>query len=89
VKVTGGEALGEVIGGNYVKTSTAGLENSAKVANSSVTITGGTFAGVDVSKNKAQYIIGGSKTNASWGGNAATFVEGNSSVLIDGDVEPG
>ena len=87
VKVTGGEALGEVIGGNYVKTSTAGLENSAKVANSSVTITGGTFAGVDVSKNKAQYIIGGSKTNASWGGNAATFVEGNSSVLIDGDVD--
>lgn len=49
VKVTGGEALGEVIGGNYVKTSTAGLENSAKVANSSVTITGGTFAGVDYS----------------------------------------
>ena len=87
VKVTGGEALGEVIGGNYVKTSTAGLENSAKVANSSVTITGGTFAGVDYSTNKAQYIIGGSKTNASGGGNATTLVEGNSSVLIDGDVE--
>lgn len=86
VKVTGGKALlGEVIGGNYVKTSTSRV-NSAKVANSSVTITGGTFAGVDDSTNKAQYIIGGSKTNASGGGNATTFVEGNSSVLIDGDV---
>lgn len=86
VKVTaGGTALGEVIGGNYVKTSDES-KNSAKVANSSVTITGGTFANVDVSKNKAQYIIGGSKTNASGGGNATTFVEGNSSVLIDGDV---
>lgn len=86
VTVTGGEALGEVIGGNYVKTSTAGLENSAKVANSSVTINGGKFAGVDVSASKAQYIIGGSKTNASGGGTATTLVEGNSSVLIDGDV---
>lgn len=87
VKVTSGSnALGEVIGGNYVKTSTAGLKNSAKVANSSVTITGGTFADVDDSTNKAQYIIGGSKTNASGGGNATTLVEGNSSVLIDGDV---
>lgn len=87
VTVTGdSKALGEVIGGNYVKTSNAGLENSAKVANSSVTITGGKFAGVDVSASKAQYIIGGSKTNASGGGNATTFVEGNSSVLIDGDV---
>ena len=86
VKVTGGNAQGEVIGGNYVKTSTAGLENSAKVANSSVTITGGTFADVEASTNKAQYIIGGSKTNASGGGNATTLVEGNSSVLIDGDV---
>lgn len=86
VKVTGGNALlGEVIGGNYVKTSTSRV-NSAKVANSSVTITGGTFAGVDDSTNKAQYIIGGSKTNASGGGNATTLVEGNSSVLIDGDV---
>lgn len=86
VKVTGGEALGEVIGGNYVKTSTSRV-NSAKVANSSVTITGGTFADVDDSKNKAQYIIGGSKTNASGTGNATTFVEGNSSVLIDGGVD--
>lgn len=86
VTVTGGNALGEVIGGNYVKTSTAGLENSAKVANSSVTIKGGTFAKDTDSSNKAQYIIGGSKTNASGGGNATTFVEGNSSVLIDGDV---
>lgn len=86
VTVTGGNALGEVIGGNYVKTSTAGLENSAKVANSSVTIKGGTFAKDTDSSNKAQYIIGGSKTNASWGGNATTLVEGNSSVRIDGDV---
>ena len=86
VTVTGGNALGEVIGGNYVKTSTARLENSAKVANSSVTIKGGTFADVDVSASKAQYIIGGSKTNASWGGTATTRVEGNSSVLIDGAV---
>ena len=86
VKVTGGEARGEVIGGNYVKTSTSGLKNSAKVANSSVTITGGKFAGVNDSTNKAQYIIGGSKTNASGGGTATTLVEGNSSVLIDGDV---
>lgn len=87
VKVTSGSnALGEVIGGNYVKTSTAGLKNSAKVANSSVTINGGKFAGVDVSASKAQYIIGGSKTNASGGGTATTLVGGNSSVLIDGDV---
>ena len=86
VKVTGGEARGEVIGGNYVKTSADDLKNSAKVANSSVTITGGTFANVDDSTNKAQYIIGGSKTNASGGGNATTLIEGNSSVLIDGDV---
>ena len=70
-----------------MKTSTAGLENSAKVANSSVTITGGTFAGVNVSASKAQYIIGGSKTNASGGGNATTLVKGNSSVRIDGDVD--
>ena len=86
VTVTGGNALGEVIGGNYVKTSTAGLENSAKVANSSVTIKGGKFADVDDSTNKAQYIIGGSKTNASGGRTATTLVEGNSSVLIDGAV---
>lgn len=86
VTVTGGNALGEVIGGNYVKTSTAGLENSAKVANSSVTIKGGTFAKDTDSASKAQYIIGGSKTNASGTGNATTLVEGNSSVLIDGDV---
>lgn len=88
VTVTGdSKALGEVIGGNYVKTSNAGWKNSAKVANSSVTITGGTFAGVDDSTDKAQYIIGGSKTNASGGGNATTLVEGNSSVRIDGDVD--
>lgn len=86
VTVAGGKALGEVIGGNYVKTSTSGLTNSAKVANSSVIITGGTFAQDTDSSNKAQYIIGGSKTNASGGGNATTLIEGHSSVLIDGDV---
>lgn len=87
VTVTGdSKALGEVIGGNYVKTSDKS-KNSAKVANSSVTITGGTFANVGDSASKAQYIIGGSKTNASGGGNATTLVEGNSSVLIDGDVK--
>lgn len=84
--MAGGTAHDDLIGGNYVKTSTAGLENSAKVANSSVTIKGGTFAKDTDSSNKAQYIIGGSKTNASGGGNATTLVEGNSSVLIDGDV---
>lgn len=81
VTVDGGTATGEIVGGNYVRGN-----GSARVANSSVTITGGTFAGVDDSTNKAQYIIGGSKTNASGGGNATTLVEGNSSVLIDGDV---
>ena len=79
--VDGGTATGEIVGGNYVRGN-----GSARVANSSVTITGGTFANVDASTNKAQYIIGGSKTNASGGGNATTLVEGNSSVLIDGDV---
>lgn len=86
VTVEGGKATGEIVGGNYVKTSTNGWANSAKVDNSSVTITGGIFAVVADSTDKAQYIIGGSKTNASTGGNATTLVEGNSSVLIDGDV---
>lgn len=81
VTVAGGTAKGEIVGGNYVRGN-----GSARVENSSVAITGGTFANVDDSASKAQYIIGGSKTNASGDGNATTLVEGNSSVLIDGDV---
>lgn len=81
VTVDGGTATGEIVGGNYVRGN-----GSARVENSSVTIKGGTFAKDTDSSNKAQYIIGGSKTNASGGGNATTLVEGNSSVLIDGDV---
>lgn len=82
VTVDGGTATGEIVGGNYVRG-----DGSARVKNSSVTITSGKFANVDDSTNKAQYIIGGSKTNASEGGNATTLVEGNSSVRIDGDVD--
>lgn len=81
VTVDGGTATGEIVGGNYVRGN-----GSAHVENSSVTITSGKFADVDDSTNKAQYIIGGSKTNASGGGTATTLVKGNSSVLIDGDV---
>lgn len=81
VTVDGGTAKGEIVGGNYVRGN-----GSARVANSLVTITGGKFADVDDSTNKAQYIIGGSKTNASGGRTATTLVEGNSSVLIDGAV---
>lgn len=81
VTVDGGTATGEIVGGNYVRGN-----GSARVENSSVTITSGKFADVDDSTNKAQYIIGGSKTNASRGGTATTLVEGNSSVLIDGAV---
>ena len=81
VTVAGGTATGEIVGGNYVRGN-----GSARVENSSVAITGGTFANVDDSASKAQYIIGGSKTNASGDGNATTLVRGNSSVLIDGDV---
>lgn len=82
VTVDGGTATGEIVGGNYVRGN-----GSARVENSSVTITSGKFADVDDSTNKAQYIIGGSKTNASGDGNATTLVEGNSSVLIDGNVD--
>ena len=82
VTVDGGTATGEIVGGNYVRGN-----GSARVENSSVTITSGTFADVDDSANKAQYIIGGSKTNASGDGNATTLVKGNSSVLIDGNVD--
>ena len=82
VTVDGGTATGEIVGGNSVRGN-----GSARVENSSVTITSGKFADVDDSTNKAQYIIGGSKTNASGDGNATTLVEGNSSVLIDGNVD--
>lgn len=82
VTVDGGTATGEIVGGNYVRGN-----GSARVENSSVTITSGKFADVDDSTNKAQYIIGGSKTNASGDGNATTLVAGNSSVRIDGDVD--
>lgn len=82
VTVAGGTAKGEIVGGNYVRG-----DGSARVKNSTVSITGGTFAAAADSQNKAQYIIGGSKTNASGGGNATTLVEGNSSVLINGDVD--
>lgn len=82
VTVDGGTATGEIVGGNYVRGN-----GSARVENSSVTITSGKFADVDDSTNKAQYIIGGSKTNASGDGNATTLVKGNSSVRIDGDVD--
>lgn len=82
VTVDGGTATGEIVGGNYVRGN-----GSARVENSSVTITSGKFADVDDSTNKAQYIIGGSKTNASGDGNATTLVEGNSSVRIDGNVD--
>lgn len=82
VTVAGGTATGEIVGGNYVRGN-----GSARVENSSVTITSGKFADVDDSTNKAQYIIGGSKTNASRDGNATTLVKGNSSVRIDGDVD--
>lgn len=82
VTVDGGTAKGEIVGGNYVRGN-----GSARVENSAVSITGGTFAEATDSQNKAQYVIGGSKTNASEGGNATTLVEGNSSVLIDGAVD--
>lgn len=86
VTVKGGTATGEIIGGNYVKVS-----GSASVNNSSVHISGGEFAAVDASENKAQYIIGGSKTNASdkspqKGNTSSTVVTGNSSVTIEGNV---
>lgn len=86
VTVKDGMATGEIIGGNYVKVS-----GSASVNNSSVHISGGEFAAVDASENKAQYIIGGSKTNASdkspqKGNTSSTVVTGNSSVTIEGNV---
>ena len=81
VMVTGGTAKGEIIGGNYVRGN-----GTARVANSLVTITDGTFAEADDTESKAQYVIGGNKSMAYAGDTAETLVEGNSGVLVDGDV---
>lgn len=79
VTVEGGMANGEIIGGNYVRGN-----GSARVDNSSVTITNGKFS--TGTQDKAQYIIGGSKSIAYQGDTATTTVKGNSSVLVNGDV---
>lgn len=79
VTVAGGTANGEIVGGNYVRG-----DGSARVENSSVTITGGKFA--SDTENKAQYVIGGNKSMAYAGDTATTLVAKNSSVLVDGDV---
>lgn len=81
VTVDGGTAKGEIVGGNYVRGN-----GSARVENSSVTITSGKFALAADSQNKAQYVIGGNKSMAYEGDTATTLVKGNSSVLVDGDV---
>lgn len=81
VTVAGGTAKGEIVGGNYVRG-----DGSARVENSVVSITGGTFAAAEDSQNKAQYVIGGNKSMAYAGDTAKTLVEKNSSVLVDGDV---
>ena len=82
VTVAGGTAKGEIVGGNYVRGN-----GSARVENSSVTIYGGTFAGVNDSADKAQYIIGGNKSMAYEGDITDTLVEKNSGVLVDGAVK--
>lgn len=85
VTVDGGTATGEIVGGNYVRGN-----GSARVENSSVTITSGTFS--PDTANKAQYVIGGNKSMAYGSSSnkpadvATTLVKGNSSVLVDGDV---
>lgn len=81
VMVAGGKATGEIVGGNYVRGN-----GSARVENSAVSITGGTFAAAEASQNKAQYIIGGNKSMAYAGDVAKTLVEKNSGVLVSGDV---
>lgn len=81
VTVAGGTATGEIVGGNYVRGN-----GSARVENSAVSITGGTFAAAEASQNKAQYIIGGNKSMAYAGDVAKTLVEKNSGVLVSGDV---
>ena len=86
VTVAGGTATGEIVGGNYVRGN-----GSARVENSSVTITSGTFS--PDTANKAQYVIGGNKSMAYGSSSnkpadvATTLVKGNSSVLVDGAVK--
>lgn len=87
VTVDGGTATGEIVGGNYVRGN-----GSARVENSSVTITSGTFS-LDT-ENKAQYVIGGNKSMAYGSSSnkpaadvATTLVKGNSGVLVDGAVK--
>lgn len=82
VTVASGTAKGEIVGGNYVRG-----DGSARVENSVVSITGGTFAAAEDSQNKAQYVIGGNKSMAYAGDTAKTLVEKNSGVLVDGDVK--
>ena len=82
VTVAGGTAKGEIVGGNYVRGN-----GSARVKNSTVSITGGKFAAAADSQSKAQYVIGGNKSMAYAGDTAKTLVKGNSGVLVDGAVE--
>lgn len=79
VTVAGGTATGEIVGGNYVRGN-----GSARVENSSVTITSGTFS--PDTANKAQYVIGGNKSMAYKGDTAKTLVEKDSGVLVNGNV---
>lgn len=81
VTVASGTANGEIVGGNYVRG-----DGSARVANSRVTIEGGSFAAAADSQNKAQYVIGGNKSMAYASDTAKTLVEKNSGVLVSGDV---
>ena len=81
VTVAGGTAKGEIVGGNYVRG-----DGSARVKNSTVSITGGTFAAAADSQNKAQYVIGGNKSMAYTGDTAKTLVEKDSGVLVNGNV---
>ena len=81
VTVDGGTATGEIVGGNYVRGN-----GSARVKNSTVSITGGTFAAAADSQNKAQYVIGGNKSMAYTGDTAKTLVEKDSGVLVNGNV---
>ena len=80
VTVDGGTATGEIVGGNYVRGN-----GSARVENSSVTITSGEFA--SDTANKAQYVIGGNKSMAYTGDTAKTLVEKDSGVLVNGNVK--
>ena len=81
VMVAGGTAKGEIVGGNYVRGN-----GSARVENSAVHITGGTFAAAEDSQNKAKYVIGGNKSMAYAGDTAKTLVEKSSGVLVNGNV---